>query len=149
MRFTLAAALLVIASALPASAQPAAPGGLPPVAIDDCTVTTNVAYPPYSAVRGNIRWVTTSGLRIGFHVRAAQRAQTIRFQVDYRGDVETIDDTGTFAPGVEIVHSYSQFVDFAYLGTRPNFCRVLTVKFADGTMWTAQQGARQSARPNP
>jgi hypothetical protein len=145
MRTPLALLCAFLASAAPAAAQPAsAAATLPPIGIDDCVVTTNVAYPPYRVVNGNFRWVTTAGLKISFHNRSAQRAQSIRFEVDYRGDVETIDDVGTFAPGVPIVHNYSQFVDFAYLGTRPNYCHVLSVKLADGTVWTSQRGRQQS-----
>jgi hypothetical protein len=141
-RTTMAVTFTHISAFAAALVAPAAPGGAqpPPVAIDQCIVTTNVYYP--FVAHGNLRWLTTSGLRIVFHDRAAQRASAIRFLVNYRGDVETIDDAGTFAPGVEVNHSYQQFVDFAYLGTRPNFCRVLSVKFADGTTWT-----RETAQP--
>jgi hypothetical protein len=135
-----------LGAAVPAAAQPqyaAVPPGAPPVGIDDCVLTTNVVYPGYRAINGNFRWVTTAGLKISFHNRSAQRAQAVRFEVDYRGDVETIDDVGSFAPGVAIVHNYAQFVDFAYLGTRPNYCHVVQVKLADGTVWASQRGRQQ------
>jgi hypothetical protein len=121
-----------------------APAGLPPIALDRCAVTTNWSY---LNVRANQRWVTTSGLNIAFHNRSSQTATAVRFLVNYRGDVETIDDVGSFASGVNINHKYPQFVDFAYLGTRPNFCRVVSVKFADGTTWTAPVGRRQAVQP--
>lgn len=120
-----------------------APPGLPPIAIDVCTITTNVSY---LSLRTNQRWVTTRGLNIAFHNRASQAATAVRFLVSYRGDVETVDDAGSFAPGIKVNHNYAQFVDFAYLGTRPNFCRLVSVKFADGTSWTAPVARRQAVQ---
>jgi hypothetical protein len=139
-------ALAASAHAMPVAAQPATTAVVAPapVGIDNCALMTNAYYPGPGFIRnGNMRWVTTAGLKITFHNRGTQHAASIRFQVNYRGDVETIDDVGNFTPNVQITHSYSQFVDFAYLGTRPNSCRVVMVKFADGTVWSTE-GKRQS-----
>jgi hypothetical protein len=141
--FALAAGAATLAplAAQPATAAAVAPA---PIGIDSCALLTNTYFPGPGFIRNaNMRWVTTAGLKISFHNRATQHVTGIRFQVNYRGDVETIDDVGNFTPGVQIAHTYSQFVDFAYLGTRPNYCRVVSVKYADGTIWSTE-GRRQS-----
>jgi len=134
----------LIAAVSPAAAQPqnvAVPQPAP-VAIDSCALTTNEYFPVFG--RATMRWVTTSGLRIGFHNRASKPVAKVRFVVDYRGDVEAINDVGSFAPSVNIVHNYTRFLDFAYLGTRPNVCVVVFVQYADGTTWQRPAGRAQS-----
>jgi hypothetical protein len=152
MRYLALVLLLALAAApaalTPATAQPVTPAAAPvvapaPVAIDGCSIMTNIYYPPL--LRGAVmRWVTTAGLKIIFHSKGPQAAVDVRFLVEYRGDVEVIDDVGNFSAGVKINHSYSHFEDFAYLGTHPNICRVVRVKLADGTIWSAE-GRRQSS----
>jgi hypothetical protein len=123
-----------VAGTAATSSSDAAPG---PVVIDRCEV------PPTSRTYGAYSWrpwanqsATTGALRIAFHDRARTPVTRVAFLVDYRGEVETVRDAGTFSPGASIDHTYAgRFVDFAYLGSRPNRCRVVSVTFADGSIW--------------
>jgi hypothetical protein len=110
-----------------------------PVAIDRCEI------PRGDATSNWRRWSTpsptTGDLRIAFHDRASRPVASVAFSVDYRGQVETVKDAGTFSPGAPIDHRYSgRFTDFAYLGSRPNRCRVVSVTFADGSIWSTPAG---------
>jgi hypothetical protein len=69
-------------------------------------------------------------------------ATEVGFHVGYRGAFEYIRDAGTFSPGVSIDHSYFDFANFAYLGSKPNVCQAAFVKFADGSEWRAAHAGR-------
>jgi hypothetical protein len=136
-------AAAVILAPLGAFAHPASPpGGAAPIAVHSCEVTQKIAtshhpwygwrYPTSFAVP------STNGLRIVFANHTTVPATEVGFRVAYRGAVEYVRDAGTFSPGVPIDHSYSQFVDFAFLGSHPNVCRPVFAKFADGSTWLAR-----------
>lgn len=107
-----------------------------PVAIDRCEIPRG--YTTSSWRRWSVPSMTTGDLRIAFHDRAPRPIANVAFFVDYRGEVETVTDAGTFTPGAPIDHTYSgRFTDFAYLGSRPNRCSVVSVTFADGSIWSS------------
>jgi hypothetical protein len=137
MLFSAMAAVLVLAGDPPAHAQTP----LPPVAIDDCKLATNVYY---IFGRADIPYVVTRGLSVTFHLREQKNAAEIHFRANYRGEDAVITDVGSFAPGVKVTHQYEQFVNFAYLGLHPNVCRPIFVRYTDGTTWSAPVTRRQA-----
>jgi hypothetical protein len=135
-RGTLVALLLgaVLGSPTAVGSQPASP-----VAITTCSVLAWQRGPtgfwnPYSYPLAGGQPIT-DGIRIAFVNRSARVADRVRFLVNYRGEVEHIIDAGTFSPHVTIDHTFGNFSGFAYLGPRPNVCRVVGVRFVDGTVW--------------
>jgi hypothetical protein len=113
----------------------------PPVAINDCTVLQwqNAGTYPYwnpYFYRPLARSVPeTDGIRISYVNRSNQVADRVAFIVDYRGQVDRIVDVGTFSPGAVINHTFGNFSGYAYLGPRPNVCRVAAVRFRNGAIW--------------
>ena len=127
--------LAVAAAPFAASAQ------TPPIAISDCSVLQYQRtaarpfwYPWPARPFGSIY---TDGLHIAYVNKTQKVANRVAFVVNYRGDVQHVVDVGTFSPGVTIDHSFGQFTGLAFLGTRPNTCRVAAVRFTDGTVWRA------------
>ncbi len=131
----LAAALsLALATApLAASAQ------TQPIAIRTCSVLQ------YQSAVGRPFWypwpartfgsIYTDGIQISYVNQTQKTASRVAFLVNYRGDVEHVVDVGTFSPGATINHTFGQFSGLAYLGSRPNGCRVAAIRFTDGTAW--------------
>ena len=141
------------ALAMPATAQtPAAPGApatsAVPVKIDSCNVLQwqRPIRPDYGYYwrpfdyypRVGPQVPVTDGLAINYTNHGPVAANRIEFQVDYRGEVEDIVDVGTFSPGVSIKHMFGNFSGLAYLGSRPNHCRVLAVRYEGGRTWRRQ-----------
>jgi hypothetical protein len=79
----------------------------------------------------------TDGIRIQYINRGPQIATRVAFSVNYRGDIERIVDAGKFSPGVTIDHTFGQFEGDVWLGPRPNYCRVVAVRYVDGSVWRA------------
>jgi hypothetical protein len=136
----LAVGVAVVAATSGFSHPVSPPGGGPPVAVTTCQVLQNVKparfRPWYGWRYPALRPVpTTDGLRIVFENKTSVPATEVGFHVGYRGATAFVRDVGTFSPGVSIDHTYSEFVDYAYLGTEPNACRAAFVKFADGSEW--------------
>jgi hypothetical protein len=134
------AAAAALLTPLGAFAHPISPPGVAPIAVRSCEVTqkTAASYRPWYGWRYAAPFApppATNGLRIVFANRTNVPATEVGFRVAYRGAVEYVRDAGTFSPGVSIDHSYSQFVDFAFLGSQPNACRPVFAKFADGSIW--------------
>jgi hypothetical protein len=123
-----------IASAQSPQPSPASLSGPSPVSISQCSITRRARYrnivSPYPLP-------ITGGLRIAYVNHGTTAAKDIRFHVEYRGESEVIVDTGTFSPGALVSHSFDNFSDYAYLGPTPNVCAVVSVRFADGTVWNA------------
>jgi hypothetical protein len=123
-----------IASAQSPQPSPGTLFGASPVTISACQITRRARYrnvvSPYPLP-------ITGGLRIAFVNHGSSPAKDIRFHVDYRGESEVIEDAGTFSPGALVSHSFDNFSDYAYLGPTPNICAVVSVRFADGTVWNA------------
>ena len=132
-----AAALSLVLVALPFAANAQTPA---PIAITDCSVQQDRPaggpywYPWGPRVFGGLY---TDGLRIAYVNKSQKTANRVAFVVNYRGDVEHVVDVGTFSPGVTIDHGFGQFTGLAFLGARPNACRVAAVRFTDGTVWRA------------
>ena len=80
---------------------------------------------------------TTDGIRIAYVNQASKVADRVEFLVNYRGEIERIVDVGTFSPNVTINHTFGNFSGLAYLGSRPNVCRNIAVRFRDGSIWRA------------
>ena len=135
--FGLAAAALaaiVCAAPAPASAQSA------PISVSSCTVLQYQGgarrpfwfQPPGPARFGSLY---TDGVKIVYANTTNKVITRVGFRVNYRGDIERVIDVGTFSPGVTIDHSFGEFSGLAYLGPRPNECRAVAVRFADGSSW--------------
>lgn len=150
-------ATLTIALATPATAAP--------VAIQQCSILRAVRgnigaynyYPygyyggfgGYNGFRGypGAGAPVTDGIRIDYKNTARKVADRVAFGVDYRGQRDVIVDTGTFSPGVSINHTFGEFSGLSYLGNRPNSCRVLSVRYKDGTIFRAPgMGRRPQSR---
>jgi hypothetical protein len=114
-----------------------------PVRISACEITrrarTRNTFNPYPLA-------VTGGLHVSFVDLRSVAASEVRFRVDYRGESEVVVDSGMFSPGATISHSFDNFSDYAYLGPRPNLCRVVSVRFADGSIWNGVP-LRQTRRP--
>jgi hypothetical protein len=113
-----------------------------PIAIQSCTVNQAVRAPrpwgfwypfpraPYAPY--------TDGLSISYVNVAKKPIDRVLFLVDYRGDKERVVDVGNFTPNVTISHQFGDFVGDAYIGAKPNYCRVAAVRFSDGSVWRAR-----------
>jgi len=123
------------------SAQPAVAPAAPPIAISSCDVPQwrpAGAFPywrpwDYPVLGGGVP--VTDGITISYTNVSTLVADRVLFAVNYRGDKERIADVGTFSPGATINHTFGQFSGLAYLGSRPNGCRVAAIRFTDGTAW--------------
>jgi hypothetical protein len=69
--------------------------------------------------------------------QSSKTAARVAFLVNYRGDVQHIIDVGTFSPNASIDHSFGEFTGDAWLGPKPNSCRAVAVRYADGSVWRA------------
>ncbi len=82
---------------------------------------------------------SSSGIQIQFTNESTKTANLINFAVDSNGDSFLIRDVGTFSPGIEIKHRYSNGAGQAFV--LPQFiapklsCSVQSVRFSDGTVW--------------
>lgn len=143
------AALAALLCAMPAAARAQGP---PPVSITDCSVlqwmqTSAYPYPfwrPFGPYPGASPY--TDGIRISFVNHAAKTAARVAFSVNYRGDHQHIIDVGSFAPNVTIDHTFGQYTGDAWLGPKPNSCRVVAVRFNDGTVWRSTRPAHPQSR---
>jgi hypothetical protein len=135
------APFLVAPVAAPAQPSAAVASATPPIGLTACEITRRErgrsSLSPYPLP-------ITGGLRLTFADRANVGATLIRVFVDYRGEAETIEDAGTFSPGATINHTFDNFSDYAYLGPRPNACRVVFVRFTDGSVWAAPRTQRRA-----
>lgn len=133
-------AVAALAGSLTGAANAQA-GNSPPVTVSDCSILQYVPIErhPFWRPFGPYPYgsVYTDGIRIAYVDRAAKTATRVAFLVNYRGDVQRIIDIGTFSPGVTIDHQFGQFTGDAWLGPKPNVCRVVAVRYADGSFWHA------------
>jgi hypothetical protein len=139
LKIAAALSLALAAAPLAASAQTAPTPT--PIAITKCQVQQ------YQGLEGRRFWypwaysrydsIYTDGVEISYVNKTPLPASRVVFAVNYRGDVEHVVDAGTFSPGVSIDHTFGQFTGLAFLGVRPNSCRVAAVRFTDGTAWRA------------
>src|SRR5579884_960020 len=103
LRFTIVA-LVTITAALPPPV-PAQEAPAPPVVINACGPILN---------NGNTQTLfgvpvasTSSGIQIQFTNESSKTANLINFAVDSNGSSFVIRDVGTFSPGVEIKHRFT------------------------------------------
>ena len=121
--------------------------GRPPVTVSSCSVlqyvrsTLHPFWRPFGPYAHGSPF--TDGIEIRYVNHGPTTAARIAFLVNYRGDVQHIIDAGTFSPGATIDHTFGQFTGDAYLGPQPNACRVVAVRFADGSVWRANPVARR------
>ena len=121
------AAIAFVASTVSITAAPAAAAA--PVLVKQCFI---VEPRPLSK---NAR-----GTQIDYIIYGKKNASSITFLVTYRNAQQkfarTVTDTGTFAPGVQINHSFSLYSDVTYAG-KDATCVPTKVKWADETLWIA------------
>ena len=102
-----------------------------PIRIEHCFITEPK---PLSKVAGGtqIDWVNES----------SKTAKHVTFGVGYRNAqskfYRKVTDDGTFTPGVTIKKHYNLYNDVTYAGKQVTSCSALSVKWSDGTSWTAQ-----------
>jgi len=147
---TLGAACALLLAPAAAHAQPSSP-----IPIQSCSVE-QYAYEPQQ--HGTWFWywrnppsaygLYTDGVNISYVNNTNKVASRVAFPVNYRGDVERVIDAGTFSPGATITHSFGQIAGDAFLGSNPNVCRAIAVRFQDGSVWRAAgaYGGRQQGR---
>jgi len=142
-----AALALAALTLLPIAAGAQAPGS--PVTLTACDVlpwhSTSVSpgQSPFAFHTITHGAPTTNGLHIAFVNRSPQIADQVAVQVDYRGEAERIVDAGTFSPNVAVDHTFGNFSGMAYLGPRPNRCRVVAVRFKNGATWQNPERQQQ------
>lgn len=101
-----------------------------PVQISTCSIQTEIATtssgdsPTYEVVGSllHVRFVNTGTTPVS----------SVAFAVDEDGTTSTIQDRGTFSPGVTISHTFR-----APTYTYGASCKVASVLFADGSAWMA------------
>jgi hypothetical protein len=75
-------------------------------------------------------------LAISYKNQAYIAADEVDFGLVARGSLIAIArDVGTFSPGVEIDHEFVVSREIFPIGTSFPICRVLRVKYADGSVW--------------
>jgi hypothetical protein len=131
-----------LALVLPFSAG-AQTAGSPPVVINACgpMINSNNTQTLFGVPVAQSSW----GIKIQFTNQSAKTANLVNFSVDSNGDSFIIRDVGTFSPGVEITHRFSNgagqaFVLPQFISPKIN-CHVQSVSFADGTTWRRGQSA--------
>jgi hypothetical protein len=98
-----------------------------PVQLATCEISTPVANPHMGRDIGTT-YDGNYSMRVRFTNTGAQPLTRIVFALN---DGRTITDTGTFAPGVTIVHT------FDLNPTAANACTVASATYADGMQWAA------------
>ena len=133
---TLGAAFALLLAPISAQAQQA------PISVRSCTVqqyqfATRRQFWYWETGPGRYGSVYTDGLKISYVNTSPKVANRVAFLVNYRGDVQHVIDVGTFSPGAGIEHSFGEFSGLAHLGPKPNVCKPIAVRFADGSVWHA------------
>jgi hypothetical protein len=143
--FIAASAIASVVFALGANAQNASSS---PVAVNACGPilangnTQNLFGVPVAS--------TSSGIKIQFTNESTKTANLVNFAVNSNGDEFIIRDVGTFAPGVEITHRYTNGAGQAFV--LPQFvapkisCKIQSVSFTDGSVW--RRGQTQTSLPS-
>jgi hypothetical protein len=138
--------LLCAAPALCVNAQATAP-----IAINSCAPMLQNSNG--QSVMGIQLTQSSSGIKIQFTNESGKTANLVNFGVDSNGTSFIIRDVGTFSPGVEITHRYTNgagqsFVLPAFIAPQLK-CTVDSVRFTDGTLWRAGQAAVETPEPAP
>jgi len=102
-----------------------------PIKIEHCFITEPK---PLSKKAG--------GTQIVYVNQGTKTAKRITFGVGYRNAesrfYRKVTDDGSFDPGTTITHHYNLYNDVTYAGKDTTSCSALSVKWSDGTTWTAQ-----------
>lgn len=138
-KIAMAAGLLAGAAlSAPASAATAGPVAMSmaaPVAVTSCRQDVTFIEPTFYGSR-----LADASENVSFVNTAAIAATDVDFKVVLNGETQTVRDHGTFAPGVTIDHTFSQFAGAAYR-TSAATCNVVAVRYADGSSWKISDGS--------
>ncbi|HLI94482.1 MAG TPA: hypothetical protein VKT72_00160 [Candidatus Baltobacteraceae bacterium] len=147
MKLAIPISLLAAFSVIAPLGAAAQTSGNEPVAINACgpilngNNTQNLFGVPVAS--------SSSGIKIQFTNESPKTANLINFAVKSNGDSFVIRDVGTFSPGIEITHKFTNGSGQAFV--LPQFvapkisCRVQSVGFTDGTVW--RRGQTQASVP--
>jgi len=105
-----------------------------PITLLDCRVTTPMPGAMADAVAPAQPLV--NGVAVTFVNHAHVAAKSVTFRVRYDYHTESIDDRGTFSPGVKIHASLKYFLGANYFRDLPDICEIVGATFADGSVWT-------------
>jgi hypothetical protein len=145
--FTISSRVAALSAALLAGGVAAAPADAqtrPPVVVRSCTILQAARFyhrrfwSPWGPTLATGVPVV-DGVRIVYVNVGSMAASRVAFLVNYRGDVQHIIDVGTFSPSATIDHTFGNFSGDAYLGSNPNRCVAVAVRFADGSVWRASR----------
>jgi len=102
-----------------------------PISIEHCFVTEPK---PMSKL--------ASGTQIVYVNTSSKFAKDVTFGVGYRNAAShfyrKVTDVGSFAPGATINHHFDLYSDVTFAGKQTTSCSALSVKWSDGTTWTAR-----------
>jgi|GEM_PF-5193004 len=133
------AALPVCASGAPLD------GGDAPVAISECTPSLGKSVKVTHELNAQGQYETTtttpvgSGpkLKVTFTNERPDVAKEVRIAlIEGNRVVQAVDDTGTFAKGASIRHTFPLSPSVSPLGLSQARCAVFYVKYANGAVWT-------------
>jgi len=131
------AALLIASGAVGARAQQS------PITVKSCTILAYSASSPHeffylqSGPPSQSNRSYTDGLKISYVNVTTKVISRVGFRVTYRGKSERVIDTGTISPGVTITKTLGDFSGQPYLGSQPDVCAPVGVRYQDGTVWRA------------
>jgi hypothetical protein len=103
-----------------------------PVRVESCQVTTPIVSIANNAVNNASPVVTAGSVRIRFVNTSGQPVTHVDFALN---DGATIDDAGTFSPGVTIDKTIALW-DF-----QAQSCDIADATLSDGQTWTAQSSS--------
>jgi hypothetical protein len=107
----------------------------PPVRVDSCSLW----YRDINYGRRSETFTTVGPLNITFTNESSHVVDGIQFAIALPQGVTTINDAGKFSPGVPITHQYGNLngKQWPYQAKAQPECSVVSVKFADGSVWPA------------
>ncbi|HTU82507.1 MAG TPA: hypothetical protein VMF61_10280 [Candidatus Acidoferrales bacterium] len=141
-------AALTLSASLPAvalgqTASPSPPSSQPagPIAVTTCALLKD--YGQVGLGNLYVNGKAYNFFKVGFVNDGHVDADRIVFQIDFAKSRYVIGDDGTYAPGIGVTHVYRDHGKDVVASARPpgndgsTVCSVLSVRFADGTTWTA------------
>lgn len=129
--------VLLAAAAPAASASPSAG----PIAVTSCTLQT--AHNQMGFGNLFVNGKAMKFFKVGYVNNGHVAADRLVVQVEFAKSRYVIGDTASFAPGVEVTHTYRDHGRDVKASARPagsgegTTCEVLSAHFADGTIWQA------------
>jgi hypothetical protein len=113
--------LLALIAAVILAAQTPTTGSYGPITVTNCSLHN--ANGIVGANSLDLKYFNNTGDRtivlVNFHVR-------------YHGVVENLTDTGSFAPGAHVHHTFNNFYGVQWAGAYPSVCSVRSVTFKNG-----------------